>query len=69
MLEALAHGCSYQEVAERYSLAYNTVASYMKTLYSKMQVSSRAEAVAKGIKTGLVCFTENSGDASLCVSG
>lgn len=54
MLDALAQGFSYQEVAEKYSISYHTVADYVKSLYQKLQVGSRGEAVAKGVRAGIV---------------
>lgn len=54
MLEALAQGYSYQEVADKYALSFHTVAHYVKSLYQKLEVNSRGAAVAKGVRSGLV---------------
>jgi len=54
MLEALAQGFSYKEVAEKHAISYHTVADYVKSLYQKLHVGSRGAAVAKGVQSGLV---------------
>lgn len=54
VLEALAHGLNYKEVARKYELSPHTVAKYIKTIYRKLAVSTRAEAVVTGLKSGLI---------------
>ena len=42
-------GFTYQEIADHLFLSINTVKSYQKTLFAKLQVKSRAEAVHKAV--------------------
>lgn len=54
VLEGLAHGLNYKEVARRHDLSHHTVAKYIKTIYRKLAVSSRAEAVLEGVRKGII---------------
>ncbi len=54
MLECLAQGLSYKEVANRFDLSVHTVGDYVKTLYRKLRVRSRGEAVNVALKHGLL---------------
>jgi DNA-binding CsgD family transcriptional regulator len=53
LLRELASGRSYKEIAARLSLSVATVRGYSRGLYAKLDVHSRAEAVAKAGRTGL----------------
>lgn len=46
-LELLAKGYSYKEIAVMMAISFDTVNSYTKTIYTKLHVHSRAQAVAK----------------------
>lgn len=59
VLEALAHGLNYKEVARKYDLSHHTVAKYIKTIYRKLSVNSRAEAVIAGMKSGMISLDED----------
>jgi len=54
LLKFIAKGLSYEEVGRAMGLRYNTVASYAKELYRKLQVHSRSEAVFEATQLGLV---------------
>ena len=54
ILEALAYGMNYKEVARKYNLSHHTVAKYIKTIYRKLSVNSRAEAVVEGVRSGII---------------
>ncbi len=43
----LAKGYSNKEIASKLSLTFETIQSYLKSVYRKMHVHSRAEAAAK----------------------
>lgn len=45
ILRYLAEGHSYQKIAEQIGLSPTTVNTYVRRLYERLQVSSRAEAV------------------------
>lgn len=54
LLRLIAKGLSYEEVAQLTGLRYNTIASYAKELYRKLQVRGRAEAAFEAVQLGLV---------------
>jgi DNA-binding NarL/FixJ family response regulator len=47
VLDFLAKGFLYKEIADRLQISMPTVNTYVRRLYEKLQVSSRAQAVAK----------------------
>ena len=47
VLEALATGSQYKEVADTLGLTYHTVRTHVQNIYKKLQVHSRAEAVRR----------------------
>lgn len=49
VLDLLTKGFVNKEIADRLSLSVETIRSYLKNIYEKMHVHSRAEAVAKYI--------------------
>lgn len=49
VLDLLAKGFVNKEIADQLSLSVETIRSYLKNIYEKMHVHSRAEAVAKYI--------------------
>ena len=54
-LRYLVEGLSYKMIADRMGgISYETVRSYMKSIYRKLHVASMTEAVAKALKDGLV---------------
>lgn len=53
ILELMVEGLVKKEIAARLELSYHTVDSYLRNIYRKLRVSTRAEAVAKAIREGL----------------
>lgn len=53
VLTLLARGMTVSEAATRLGLQPQTVASYVKVIYQKLNVSSRAEATREALKRGL----------------
>jgi LuxR family maltose regulon positive regulatory protein len=47
VLRLIAAGLSNRAIAARLVLALSTVKSYVNTIYSKLQVESRTQAVAR----------------------
>jgi DNA-binding NarL/FixJ family response regulator len=47
VLELLAKGFLYKEIAEAMSISYDTVHTHIRKIYEKLHVRSRTEAVAK----------------------
>ncbi len=47
VLDLLAQGLIYKEIAEKLNIGYETVHTYIRRIYEKLQVRTRTEAVAK----------------------
>ena len=54
VLSLIAKGCSIKHVGELLGITPNTVASYLKVVYQKLHVSSRAEATLEAARLGLI---------------
>ncbi len=54
VLSDLARGRSYKEVARKLEISPYTVGDHVKTIYRKMAVTSRGEAVYQALKDGLI---------------
>ena len=50
VLDLLAQGHLYKEIAEKLGISYETVHTYIRRIYEKLQVRTRTEAVAKFLK-------------------
>lgn len=50
VLDLLSQGLIYKEIAEKLSISYETVHTYIRRIYEKLQVRTRTEAVAKFLK-------------------
>ncbi|BCU78422.1 response regulator transcription factor [Luteolibacter sp. LG18] len=50
ILDHLADGAAYKEIADLVGLAFDTVRMHVKSIYRKLHVHSRGEAVAKYLK-------------------
>jgi DNA-binding NarL/FixJ family response regulator len=49
-LDQLAAGYAYKEIADRMNISIDTVRSYVRTVYDKLHVHSRTEAVVKYLR-------------------
>jgi DNA-binding NarL/FixJ family response regulator len=49
-LNQLSNGYSYKEIADRMKISIDTVRSYVRTVYEKLHVHSRTEAVVKYLR-------------------
>lgn len=54
ILALLADGLPNKQIASRLGISTNTVKTHLELLFDKLGVSSRAEAVAKGVRRGLL---------------
>jgi LuxR family maltose regulon positive regulatory protein len=54
VLQLIAEGLSNRELASRLSLSLNTVKAHTRNLYSKLDVNSRTQAVAKATALGIL---------------
>ena len=51
LLKLLSEGNSYQEIADHLGISVNTVRTYIRSVYEKLHVHSRSEAVSKACAT------------------
>jgi DNA-binding CsgD family transcriptional regulator len=56
ILELLSEGLGNKQIAGRLGISTNTVKTHLELLFEKLDVSTRAEAVARGVKRGLLLF-------------
>lgn len=54
ILTLVAKGLKRNEIAEMLGISPHTVATHLKTIYSKLNVSTRAEATMEALRMGLV---------------
>jgi DNA-binding NarL/FixJ family response regulator len=54
VLQQLVKGLPYQDVAEQLGVTRNTVTTHVKSIYRKLSVSSRGEAVFEALSKGIV---------------
>ena len=54
MLNLLARGFSYVEIAGLMTLSAQTVGTYVKRIYRKLEVNSRSEAVFEASSRGIM---------------
>ena len=50
VLELLSTGFIYKEIADKLGISYETVHTYIRRIYEKLQVRTRTEAVAKFLR-------------------
>ena len=50
VLDLLAQGLMYKEIADKLGISFETVRTYVRRIYEKLQVRSRTEAVAKALR-------------------
>jgi len=50
VLDLLSQGLIYKEIADKLSISYETVHTYIRRIYEKLQVRTRTEAVAKFLR-------------------
>jgi len=54
VLSLLANGKNYRETADELFISIDTVRHHIRNIYSKLQVHSQSEAVAKAIRKGIL---------------
>ena len=50
VLDLLSQGLIYKEIGEKLGISYETVHTYIRRIYEKLQVRTRTEAVAKFLR-------------------
>ena len=53
MLELIAGGMSNTAIAARFGLATSTVSNHISSIFAKLQVATRAEAIVRARDAGL----------------
>jgi DNA-binding NarL/FixJ family response regulator len=54
LLVWLAEGYSYQAAAGKMNVSVNTIRNYVRSIYEKLHVHSKSEAVSKALRQGLI---------------
>jgi DNA-binding NarL/FixJ family response regulator len=54
LLQLLADGFNYGASANRLDITVNTVRNYIRSIYEKLHVHSKSEAVSKGLRGGII---------------
>jgi DNA-binding NarL/FixJ family response regulator len=54
LLGLLADGYSYQAAADKLTISINTVRNYIRSIYEKLHVHSKSEAVKKALKGRII---------------
>ncbi len=54
LLHLLARGLSYNQCAKEMAISAHTIGDYVKTIYKKLEVSSRNEAVFEAMQIGVI---------------
>jgi DNA-binding NarL/FixJ family response regulator len=54
LLKMLVEGYSYQGAADRLNISINTVRDYIRSIYDKLHVHSKSEAVGKALRNRLI---------------
>ena len=57
VLNCIAKGYSYNEVAESLTLSTNTIRAHIRNIYRKLSVRSRSEAIYEATNMGLISLT------------
>jgi DNA-binding NarL/FixJ family response regulator len=54
LLKLLAEGYSYQSAGDQLNISLNTVRNYIRSIYEKLHVHSKSEAVSKALRSRLI---------------
>ena len=68
VLSMIASGLANREIAEKTNLSINSVKSYIRGAYAKIEVTSRSQAVLWAIQHGLLVSGDTSAEAQRVVS-
>ena len=54
LLQLLSDGFSYQKSADQLNVSINTVRNYIRSIYEKLHVNTKSEAVSKALRSHLI---------------
>ena len=54
LLKLLVQGASYQRAADTLNISVNTVRDHIRSIYDKLHVHSKCEAVGKALRSRIV---------------
>jgi DNA-binding CsgD family transcriptional regulator len=54
LLKLIVEGHSYKSAAAALGVTVHTISFHMRSIYDKLQVHSKSEAVAKALRQGLI---------------
>ena len=54
LLKLLSEGYSYQGASDRLHISVNTVRDYIRSIYEKLHVHSKSEAVTKALRSRII---------------
>src|SRR5215204_2493769 len=54
LLKVFAEGYSYQDAAEQFHVSIHTIRNYIRSIYEKLHVHSKSEAVSKALRSRLI---------------
>jgi DNA-binding NarL/FixJ family response regulator len=60
VLELIVKGCSNQDVADALGISRHTSTSHVRSIYRKLEVRSRSEAIYEGLSRGIISVPERS---------
>jgi DNA-binding NarL/FixJ family response regulator len=60
VLELIVKGCSNQDVADELGISRHTSTSHIRSIYRKLEVKSRSEAIYEALSRGIITVKERS---------
>ena len=54
LLQLLADGYGYESAGRQMSITVNTVRTYIRSVYEKLHVNTKSEAVSRALRDGLI---------------
>jgi NarL family two-component system response regulator LiaR len=65
VLELVALGMGNREIGEKLFVSQRTVKAHLTSIFNKLNVASRSEAIVKGLKCGLITLEDSSGGSRI----
>lgn len=65
VLELVALGMGNREIGEKLFVSQRTVKAHLTSIFNKLNVASRSEAIVKGLKCGLITLEDSTGGSRI----